>query len=93
MNPRFVIAVALFVVVPSLAAAQGKTVKIGVLNDQSTVYSDSQGIESVIAARMAVEDYAKNLGLNVESSSPITRTRLISAPISPAAGTGTKASR
>lgn len=66
MNPRSVIAVALFAAVPSLAAAQGKTVKIGVLNDQSTVYSDSQGIGSVIAARMAVEDYAKKLGLNVE---------------------------
>ena len=41
-------------------------VKIGVLNDQSSVYADSQGIGSVIAARLAVEDYAKNLGLTVE---------------------------
>ena len=42
------------------------SVKIGVLNDRSSVYSDSQGIGSVIAAQFAVDDYAKELGLNVE---------------------------
>jgi branched-chain amino acid transport system substrate-binding protein len=41
-------------------------VKIGVLNDQSTVYADSQGIGSVIAAQFAVDDYAGKLGLKAE---------------------------
>lgn len=35
------------------------TVKIGVLNDQSSLYADATGQGSVIAARMAVEDYMK----------------------------------
>src|SRR5271155_480452 len=59
-------AILLAAAVPSIALAQSKPVKIGVLNDQSSVYADSQGIGSVIAARLAVDDYAKNLGLAVE---------------------------
>ncbi len=51
---------------PSLALAQAPSVKIGVLNDQSTVYSDSQGIGSVIAAQFAVDDYAAKLGVKAE---------------------------
>src|SRR5215475_682744 len=51
---------------PSLAFAQTPAVKIGVLNDQSSVYADSQGIGSVIAAQFAVDDYATKLGLKVE---------------------------
>jgi branched-chain amino acid transport system substrate-binding protein len=51
---------------PSLALAQAPSVKIGVLNDQSTVYSDSQGIGSVIAAQFAVDDYAGKLGVKAE---------------------------
>ncbi len=51
---------------PSLALAQTPSVKIGVLNDQSTVYSDSQGIGSVIAAQFAVDDYAAKLGVKAE---------------------------
>ncbi len=51
--------------VPAAALAQTKT-KIGVLNDQSGVYSDDQGIGSVIAAQLAVEDYAKKLGVDAE---------------------------
>ena len=51
----------------SLASAQNlSALTIGVLNDQSSVYADSQGIGSVIAARLAAEDYAKSLGVNVE---------------------------
>jgi branched-chain amino acid transport system substrate-binding protein len=49
----------------SPAVAQTK-VKIGVLNDQSTVFSDSQGIGSVIAAQFAVDDHAKRLGITAE---------------------------
>src|SRR5579859_4644241 len=51
---------------PSLALAQTPSVKIGVLNDQSTVYADSQGVGSVIAAQFAVDDYAAKLGLKAE---------------------------
>lgn len=38
------------------ASAQNKTVKIGVLNDQSGLYADVTGPNSVLAARMAIED-------------------------------------
>ena len=39
------------------ALASGDAVKIGVLNDQSGIYADLSGQGSVIAARMAVEDF------------------------------------
>jgi branched-chain amino acid transport system substrate-binding protein len=51
---------------PSLASAQTPSVKIGVLNDQTTVYADSQGVGSVIAAQFAVDDYAAKLGVKAE---------------------------
>jgi branched-chain amino acid transport system substrate-binding protein len=38
------------------ALAQDKTVKIGVLNDMSSLYADIGGPNSVVAIRMAVED-------------------------------------
>ena len=38
------------------ALAQDKTVKIGVLNDQSSLYADLSGPGSTLAAQMAVED-------------------------------------
>src|SRR5688500_9441681 len=42
-------------------------IKIGVMNDMSGTYSDLSGPGSVIAARMAIEDYgAAAKGLNVE---------------------------
>src|SRR5437773_10248900 len=37
--------------------AQEQPIRIGVLNDQSSVYADFQGKGSVLAAQMAVEDY------------------------------------
>ncbi len=50
-----------------MAAAQDITVKLGVLNDRSGVYADLSGEGSVIAAKMAVEDFdAANKGLKVE---------------------------
>jgi len=49
-----------------LAHAQ-EPVRIGVLNDQSSVYADFQGRGSVLAAQMAVEDYGgKAAGRKVE---------------------------
>jgi len=38
------------------AFAQDKTVKIGVLNDMSSLYADIGGPNSVVAAKMAIED-------------------------------------
>src|SRR5271169_3705233 len=47
-------------------AQAAKPVKIGVLNDMSSVYADYQGIGSVIAAQMAVEDDKGAVGIPVE---------------------------
>jgi branched-chain amino acid transport system substrate-binding protein len=66
MTTRTLWAALLLSFLPSLAAAQTPSVKIGVLNDQTTVYSDSQGVGSVIAAQFAVDDYAAKLGVKAE---------------------------
>lgn len=51
----------------SAAALAQQPVKIGVLNDQTGLYSDITGMGSVHAARMAVEDYGgKVLGRPIE---------------------------
>jgi len=51
---------------PSAARAE-MSIKIGVLNDRSGVYSDTGGEGSVVAARMAVEDFhAADKGIKVE---------------------------
>jgi branched-chain amino acid transport system substrate-binding protein len=42
---------------PASAQISGGIVRIGVLNDQSGVYSDLGGQGSVLAARMALEDF------------------------------------
>src|SRR5438552_8809519 len=49
------------------AFAQDKTVKIGVLNDMSSLYADIGGPNSVAAVKMAVEDSGlKAKGWNIE---------------------------
>jgi len=66
--PRSMFALAL-VAFASGAQAQisGGVVKIGVLSDMSSLYSDIGGGGSIVAARMAVEDYTKaHKGLKVE---------------------------
>jgi len=50
---------------PAMAETNG-TVRIGVLNDMSTVYSDFQGPGSVVAAQLAAEDFAKRSKRKVE---------------------------
>jgi len=42
--------------------ASGKPVRVGVLNDMSGVFADYQGPGSVVAARMAVEDWGGKVG-------------------------------
>jgi branched-chain amino acid transport system substrate-binding protein len=52
---------------PAHAQISDGVVKIGVLNDQSGAYADLAGPGSVVAARMAVEDFgAARKGLKVE---------------------------
>jgi branched-chain amino acid transport system substrate-binding protein len=57
----------------SVAQAQDRSVavKIGVLNDMSGVYSDTSGQGSVVAARMAVQDFgaaAKDMKVEIVSA-------------------------
>jgi branched-chain amino acid transport system substrate-binding protein len=69
MLHRFLIALTVVALAagPSAAEISDGIVKIGVLNDQSSLYADLTGQGSVLAARMAVEDYgAAAKGLKVE---------------------------
>ena len=63
-------AVALFVLaLPAAAQAQisDGVVKLGVLNDMSSLYSDATGKGSLVAAQMAVQDFGgKVLGKPIE---------------------------
>jgi len=59
-------AVVLALLLAAPAASAQTMVKIGVLNDQSTVYADNQGVGSVIAAQFAVDDYAGSLGIDAQ---------------------------
>lgn len=43
------------------ASAQDRAVKIGVLGDQSSAYSDLGGTGSVVAAQLAIDDFGKTL--------------------------------
>jgi branched-chain amino acid transport system substrate-binding protein len=51
---------------PSYVRAAARPLKIGVMNDMSGVYADFQGPGSVVAAKLAVEDYSAKLGVPVE---------------------------
>jgi branched-chain amino acid transport system substrate-binding protein len=64
----FVLAAALALAAgPALAQISDGVIKIGVLNDQSGTYADLAGPGSVVAARMAVEDFgAAAKGMKVE---------------------------
>jgi branched-chain amino acid transport system substrate-binding protein len=66
MKTRYVLSA--LVAIAMTGAAQAQTsVKLGVLNDRSGVYSDLTGEGSVIAARMAAEDFkASEKGVKVE---------------------------
>src|SRR5271165_3508547 len=52
---------------PGVVRAQAaRPLKIGVLNDMSSVYADYQGVGSVVAAGLAVDDFSAKLGVPVE---------------------------
>src|SRR5215475_13255929 len=56
---------------PAFAQISDGVVKIGVMNDQSSLYADLTGQGSVVAARMAVEDFgaaAKNMKVEIISA-------------------------
>ncbi len=58
---------ALALALPAAAEISGGKVKIAVLNDQSSLYADITGQGSVVAARLAVEDFGgKVAGVPVE---------------------------
>ena len=50
---------------PRRSRAQGKVVKLGVLNDQSGPYRDLSGMHAVNAARMAAKDFGPDLNVEV----------------------------
>src|SRR5689334_14271667 len=64
----FTLAAALLAVASAAhAQVSDGVIKIGVLNDQSSLYADLAGQGSVVAARMAVEDFgAEKKGMKVE---------------------------
>ncbi len=52
---------------PNVAVADAaRPLTIGVMNDMSSVYSDFQGVGSVIAAQFAVDDFSSKLGVPVK---------------------------
>jgi branched-chain amino acid transport system substrate-binding protein len=63
---QFVLGAASLLLVSTRLRAQTKPLKIGVMNDLSSVYADFQGVGSKVAADLAVADYAKSLGVSVE---------------------------
>lgn len=65
---KLILAAAAAALMSGSALAQEKiNVKLGVLNDRSGTYADLSGEGSVVAARMAVEDFkAADKGINVE---------------------------
>ena len=63
---QFVLGAASLLLASTRLRAQTKPLKIGVMNDLSSVYADFQGVGSKVAADLAVADYAKSLGVPVE---------------------------
>ncbi len=67
MLHKAILAIGLAFGITAVYAAETAPLRIGVLNDLSGVYSDFQGIGSVIAAQMAVEDFGgKVAGRQIE---------------------------
>jgi branched-chain amino acid transport system substrate-binding protein len=63
--PRLASALLILTCLPAHAEQNG-VLRIGVLNDMSSVYADYQGPGSVVAAQLAVEDFAKQSNRKVE---------------------------
>ena len=52
-----ILALAAATALTSVAQAEDLTVKLGVLNDMSSLYADLSGPGSVVAAQIAVDDF------------------------------------
>jgi len=63
---QFVLGAASVPLLSTPIRAQTNPLKIGVMNDLSSVYADFQGVGSKVAADLAVADYAKSFGVPVE---------------------------
>jgi len=62
---RYAALAAALIAAPAYAEQNG-TLRIGVMNDMSSVYADFQGPGSVLAAQLAAEDFAKQSKRKVE---------------------------
>jgi hypothetical protein len=70
------------------AQVSDNVIKIGVLSDMSSLYTDLAGAGSVVAARLAVEGLGiERRGYKSSTSPPTTRTSRTSARRSRASGT------
>jgi len=89
LTGRLVFAVAALTCAAASAQAQDDVVvKIGVLSDMSSLYSDIGGAGSVAAAKLAVEDFSPAAhGMKVEVISADHQNKPMSAPASPGNGT------
>src|SRR3954468_12459293 len=84
---KLLLAASLSTVLAGAAQAQ-VSVKLGVLNDMSGLYADISGPGSVVAAKMAVEDFkAATRASRPRLSRPTTRTSRTMAPRSLGNGT------
>lgn len=63
---RLTVFVSAMMMCASASAEMNGTLRIGVMNDMSSVYSDFQGQGSVVAAQLALEDFAKQSKRKVE---------------------------
>ncbi len=66
MTRRMLMSLPLAAALPRAGRAQATPVRIGVLNDQSSVFADSSGPGSVLAAKLAAEEFAAQTGMRVE---------------------------
>ena len=53
-------------VLPRVGRAQGATLKLGVMNDQSGPYRDDGGPTGVLCVRQAVQEFAETAGFKIE---------------------------
>jgi branched-chain amino acid transport system substrate-binding protein len=83
MKRSLVIASSAIVLLAAACAAQSQekpkisdgVVKIGMIEDMSSIYADITGLGAVTAAKMAVEDFGGTVLGMPRSSPPTTRTR------------------
>ena len=88
LGSRLALAVAALMCAAAAAQADDVSVKIGVLTDMSSLYSDIGGAGSVAAAKLAVEDFNPAAhGMKVDVVNADTKTSRTSAPASRGNGT------